>query len=286
MRWFIAQHPWPNSAMYHYTSRLALENIVATRKMWATDLRMMNDPRELRHGRELLEQRIKVMIRKGANELKATFLRTTYKQYRLLMASRSTAFSISFSNRADLPHQWWNYAAAGAGFALEWSIDDDCPEIPLRMWFTYDKPKQKALIDGLIACHLNWIGDVVSQEARTPLDAISEAGISLAKFIDVTVHTFKSAKWSPETEFRFVYRFFEGYLPSNVTIKTRPAGNFEKKYIEADFRAVELRRILVGPRNDLKSTTTWLRSFLDANGFPQTTIMPSPVAASDLSVFE
>lgn len=272
--------------MYHYTtSRTALENILVTRRMWATDLRAMNDTRELRHGHELLAQRMKVMTRKVANDAKASFLRTTFELYRSLMAKHSIAFGISFSKRADLPHQWWDYASEGSGFALEWSIDDQCPEIPLRMWVTYDLARQKYLLDGLMTFHLDWIGDAVAQGARTPADAFSEAGLSLAKLVDVTVHTFKAAKWSPESEFRFVYRFFEGYVPGNVAIKTRPAGNSQKRYIEADFGQVQLGRVIVGPMNDYDQTARWLRLLLDSNGYTGTMIAPSVVTAAELLRF-
>jgi len=77
MKWFLAQYAWPKSVMYHYTSQSAAENILRSRRMWATDLHAMNDPRELTFGRELIAQRLKVAIRRAGNEPRRIFLRST-----------------------------------------------------------------------------------------------------------------------------------------------------------------------------------------------------------------
>jgi hypothetical protein len=281
MHWFIAQHPWPNDVMYHYTSKEALQNIVSTKRMWATDLRKMNDPRELRHGRDLIDQRIKAAVRKLRNPLKETFLRTVQRLFGTLMADRSTSFSISFSEHPDLPHQWRDYAADGQGFALGWSIDSYCPEIPLRMWVTYDRQKQRDVLDGLIDFHLTWIRDAVA-DGLAPDEAFSEAGLSLARYLDVVMQTFKSQKWSIESEFRYVYRYFRGYEPAGQIFKTRFAQGVEKQYIEADFCQVELRRVIIGPRTDMKAAEPWLRKLLDENGYFSTAIVPPVISVEDL----
>lgn len=51
--WFVAQNRWPNRVMYHYTSSEALEGILQSKRMWAFDLRAMNDPEELRYAPNL-----------------------------------------------------------------------------------------------------------------------------------------------------------------------------------------------------------------------------------------
>jgi hypothetical protein len=282
MRWFLAQYPWPNDVMYHYTSKEAMQNILATRRMWATDLRAMNDPRELRRGREMLNQRIKAVVRKSQNRLREAFLRTVQKLFLTLMADASTSFSISFSHRPDLPHQWRDYAADGHGFALGWSIDSTCPEIPLRMWITYEPILQRQRIDGLLNFHLTWISDVVSEGARTPMEAAEEAALSLARYMDVVVQTFKTMKWSVEEEFRYVYRYFHGFEPAGQVFKSRFAGGVEKRYIEADFGQVDLRYVIIGPRNDVETAGPWLRRLLDELGYAETLIVAPNVSIADL----
>jgi hypothetical protein len=272
--WYIRQQRWPSALMYHYTSREALINILTTRRMWATDLRVMNDPRELTHGRKLIAQRCKATIRRRRNDVVQNFLRGTFTNFRRLIADPSTSFSISFSEHPDLPHQWRDYAADGSGFALGWSMDSPCPEIPLRMWVTYDQGTQKGLIDGLIDFHLSWLRDGVSLHGLEPAEAFAQAGLSLATFFDVALQTFKSNAWSLESESRYVYQFFHGYEPSGQIFKSRFARGVEKRYIEADFTNGELQRVVIGPRNDVGRTTKWLESLLHECGYANTNIVP------------
>jgi hypothetical protein len=138
-------------------------------------------------------------------------------------------------------------------------------------------------LDGLINFHLYWIGEVVAEGSRKPEDALTEGGISLARFLDVVTQTFKSQKWSIESEFRYVYRFFDGYEPAGQVFKSRFAQGLEKRYIEADFKQVELRRVIIGPQNDVDSESEWLRRLLDANGYSQTAIVPPVVSLDKLA---
>lgn len=281
--WYMAQQRWPNDAMYHYTSRAALENILAARRMWATDLRVMNDPHELRYSAELIQQRFKAAIRRHRNELKTQFLQIVHKQFRELIAEASISYGISFSEHHDLAHQWRDYAENGSGFVLGWSIDSPCPEVPLRMWVTYERAKQKQMIDGLIEFHLNWIRGAVVEHGVSPETAFANAGLSLAIYMNAVRLTFKSKDWSRESEFRYVYQYFTGYEPPGQVFRSRFANGIEKRYIEADFRQVELRQLVIGPRNDLEPTAKWLRELLDREGFKATRIVRSHVDPSSLA---
>jgi hypothetical protein len=276
IKWYVSQHPWPNSVMYHYTSRPAFESILRTRRMWATDLRAMNDPNELRFGRALINQRIRSAARRSRNQLRYTWLRTVEKQFRKIIADQSSSFSISFSSEPDLAHQWRDYAARGDGFVLGWSIDSFQPERPLRMWVTYDREMQKGLIDGLIDLHLTHISDAAAQGDAEPVKVLSDAGLSLAMFLDVILQTYKEAKWSSEREFRYVYQFFHGYEPPAQEFKARFANGVEKRYIEADFTKTELRRVIIGPRTNLRPDA--VRALLDEHGFRETEVFGSEVS--------
>lgn len=272
IQWFVRQQRWPNDVMYHYTSRVALHSILTKRHMWATDLKVMNDPEELRYGAKVINERLRRAARFRPNEVKTAFLRTFEESFWKVIAEPSTSFSISFSEHPDLPHQWLDYADGGTGFALGWSIDSECPESPLRMWVTYDRRRQQKLLDGLIAQHLEWMA-ALYKAGVAPQDAFVRAGMSLSRFVAAVWQTFKNSKWAPESEFRFVYQFFRGYEPPGQVFKSRFARGVEKQYIEADFSSVELRRIVIGPNNDIAATTSWLRKLLDDQGYESTEIV-------------
>jgi hypothetical protein len=282
IEWFIQQYRWPNNVMYHYTSRAALENILRTRQMWATDLRAMNDPDELLYGRRMIHDVIRRAARHRRNEVKTAFLRSFEQAFWPVIAGPSTSFSISFSEHPDLPGQWRKYAENGSGFALGWSIDDLCPETPLRIWVTYSRAKQQQLVGGLIDLHLKSMAHLYGQ-GNAPADAAAAAGLSLSRFVDAVWQTFKGKKWENESEFRFVYQFFSGHEPAGQVFKTRFAGDIEKRYIEADFSRVELRRVIVGPENDVPTTVTWLRRLLDQTGFRKTPVVLPVVSRDQMS---
>lgn len=286
VEWYIAQHKWPYDLMYHYTSREALQSIVSTRKMWATDLRAMNDPGEVLYGKEMIAQRIKRAVRRHRSKGKTLFLEEMQKQLHSVIVQASSSFAISLSAHPDLPHQWRDYAKDGTGFALGWCIDSSCPGIPLKMWVTYDRVSQKRLIDGLIELHLDWISAAVNEQRVKPLDALTQAALSLAMFLNAVLHTFKGRRWESEDEFRYMFQVFEGYERPGQEIMNRVVNGVQKSYIEADFGQVELRRVIIGPGNDVARTEGWLRDILDRNGFRDTAIVHPLVSIDELSTLK
>lgn len=255
--------------MYHYTSLPVAASILYKREMWASDLRSMNDPHELRYGRRLIEERFRKAARHATNRARRMWLDYVYSQFIALVANRSSSFSISLSAHPDLPHQWCDYAAKGTGVALGWSIDSDYPARPLKTWVVYERAEQAAIIDGMIELHLSYV------DQQPGLDTAATAGLSLVRFLDVFLQTFKSIKWSSEAEFRFVYQFFEGHIPDGQVFKTRTVEGKEKKYIEADFSPVALRHVVIGPAADQASATSLLRDIFDQHGFGEVPISGS-----------
>jgi hypothetical protein len=78
--WFVNQFDWPNSVMYHYTRREALESILNTRRMWAMDLRSMNDPRELVYGKALIDKRMIRAAQRSRGTTQEQWLQTLRKR--------------------------------------------------------------------------------------------------------------------------------------------------------------------------------------------------------------
>ena len=270
--WLVSHYRLPNETLYHYTSLPAAQNILEKRQMWASDLRSMNDPHELRYGKRLMEDRFR-KARKGArNPARKLWLEYVYDQFLKLVANRSSSYSISLSAHPDLPHQWCDYAANGTGVALGWSIDSDYPLCPLKTWVIYDRSRQQEIVDGMIDRHLTYI------DKQPSLYTAATAGLSLIRFLDVFLQTFKSQKWAREDEFRFVYQFFDDQIPDEQAFKTRSVNGVEKKYIEADFSPVKLRHVVIGPAADVTSTVDLLQALLVKGGHREVPISASMLA--------
>lgn len=271
--WFVGQFRWPNSVMYHYTSRDAFEKILATRRMRAMDLRTMNDPRELAHGKALIDKRMVKAARRFRHTPAERWLRGIRRLFDDLIVRRSSAFAISLSEHPDMANQWGNYAAQGTGFVLGWSIDSSYPGTPLKTWVTYDRPKQTSLIDGLIEFHASALLRELGESLWM------RAGYSLFRFLNPVWLTFKEPKWSNEAEFRYVYNVFDEHLPDWCTIKTRPENG--RRYIEADFGPAELKYVGIGPKNEPRSTRRWVEQLLDRHHFHGVHVSQSTVSLDD-----
>jgi hypothetical protein len=274
--WFVSQFQWPNSVMFHYTSKEAFEAILSTRRMWAMDLRTMNDPGELLYGKALIDKRVV----KAAQRFRGTpiepWVQTIRKLFQDLVVKRSSTFSISLSEHPDMPNQWRNYAAGGAGFVLGWSIDSSYPGTPLKTWVTYDRPKQTALIDGLIAFHASVMMRGLLDKAAEREQAWMSSSYSLFRFLNAVWLTFKDPSWSTESEFRYVYHVFDEHLPDWCTIKTRPETG--RRYIEADFGPADLKYVGIGPMNDPVTSRRWVDDILRRNGFNGVHVAQSTVS--------
>jgi hypothetical protein len=265
--WLFNQYRWPNSVMFHYTSRVAFQSILSACRMWAMDLRSMNDPRELLHGKAVIDKRLIKAAKRFRGTAVEKWLSTLRKSFEEIVVRRSSAFAISLSEHRDMPNQWRDYAADGAGFVLGWSIDSDYPGVPLKTWVTYDREKQANIIDGLIDLHASALihgsgaAPSISQRERVWTDV----GYSLFRYLNAMWLTFKDASWSSEAEFRCVYHVFDESLPPWCEIKTRPETG--RRYIEADFRPVELKYIGIGPNNEPRSTKQWVEQLLEEHEY-------------------
>jgi hypothetical protein len=275
LKYFISHFRWPNSVMYHYTSRLGLENIVKTKRMWASDLRSMNDPEELLYSRALIDRQIAAMLLRVSDSRLNRWLEGVQQKFHRHISDASSSFSISFSEHPDLSHQWRDYAAGGTGFVLGWSIDSDYPEVPLKTWVAYERAQQEKLVDDMLQLHLTYTNMAAKFSQLLTESSEGAAALSLAMYLDVMLQTFKRDKWSAESEFRYVYQFFDGHLPAGIEIKHRPTESGSRRYIEADFSTAELRRVLVGPSHNGATTIPWLRRLLDSAGYRQTEIFAS-----------
>src|ERR1700682_4407016 len=182
--YFLSQQRVPTSVLYHYTSKSALLNILKTKRMWATDLRFMNDPEELEYSLKVIESVIdSTALRQRDSEL-ALWLMFFKRQLRDVIA-KSTFYSISLCENADDREQWREYGINGDGFALGWSVDSPHPEIPLRIGVVYDPEAQEQLVRRLIEIHLASIRKEGDLREGVGLASASFAAGSLGFFVNV-----------------------------------------------------------------------------------------------------
>jgi hypothetical protein len=104
--------------LYHYTDGRGVLGIISSRSLHFTDFRHLNDPSELRYGRELLERAV-TSLPKDANWHHRCFMTLLLPHLVALMKSSGIdLFVASFSTEKDDLGQWRAYADDGRGFAI------------------------------------------------------------------------------------------------------------------------------------------------------------------------
>jgi hypothetical protein len=161
----------PPDLLYHYTSQKGLLGIIEKKKLWATNIRYLNDSQELKQAIALA----KVQLRKQSGD--RSIREFVEKACRTLDDSLSvdTPFAIyvaSFSTCNDMLSQWRGYCPSGSGFSVGFKVNNlrklagrrsqeiDIAFIPC----IYDKDEQDRLISELIYAARNAYADQSSPE--------------------------------------------------------------------------------------------------------------------------
>jgi hypothetical protein len=110
--------------LWHYTSIQGFQGIVASKSMWATDLRFLNDREEFIHARNIADR-----IVAAAPELDANgFLNREFLAKAVTLAfdsgplANSEVFVASFSAAEDQLGQWRGYSHGSSGVSLAFDL--------------------------------------------------------------------------------------------------------------------------------------------------------------------
>jgi hypothetical protein len=190
----VRASPRPPRRLYHYTDQRGLEAILKGRALRVTHCDFMNDYREGKHARELVEAEFGRRNEPGAHE---AFRRATAQ---LTRVQRNGTFLACFSAHGDLLSQWRAYAGDGAGFAIGLDLRGVEPatfesgewEGPYLVAVRYKK--QDAFIRDLV--------DLAVEELRAGTEKWpSNSLVSLS----VAAANFKQSGFAEEKEWRLVW---------------------------------------------------------------------------------
>ncbi len=106
----------PQERLYHYTSFTGLLGIVASRALWASDIRYMNDSAELKHTADLIDAEITRRITAG--HAKPDLLNQFLDWVTHRITNGHMLFASSFRSNGNLLSQWRGYSRLGKGVSL------------------------------------------------------------------------------------------------------------------------------------------------------------------------
>ena len=103
---------------YHYTTTRAVQSILTTGKVWATEVAFLNDPSEWAHGHELFARDVESRCRPDAAAATRLPLESLAAHIRKRIKRKFLVMVASFCEDPDDLALWRPYAADGAGCCI------------------------------------------------------------------------------------------------------------------------------------------------------------------------
>ncbi len=273
----LPRYGWLKKGLrYHYTDAAGLLGIIQEGRVWATDIRFLNDPSE----GVFLPDRLLEIMNSQPNKADKTINKIINGIREALHQPRSNyaTFCTSLSADGDLLSQWRGYGDFGKGYAIGLDFDGEMPHPQIVSYYdvvygdealaelAYD------LLDIFVSASNRWKGMLYDEWAST---------------INVLAKSFKNEKYAEEQESRLVCSLspnetdmFQNELP----LKFRPRGSDIVPYIPMSLDLMEdenkiprlpIDRIVVGPGVDFERNYSSIKTLLDAHSYKDVKIVPS-----------
>ncbi|MDP9989384.1 hypothetical protein J2S98_004574 [Arthrobacter oryzae] len=121
---------------WHYTSLSAVESIVRSQELWATNWRATNDSTEFRHGMGFLKEAWDALQRDGGLDERTLALLTEAGPVEAYVDYFDDVHILCAAREKDSPYQWNSYASGSEGVALELDLRvplvTDVDDLPRR----------------------------------------------------------------------------------------------------------------------------------------------------------
>ncbi|WP_449429952.1 DUF2971 domain-containing protein [Pseudomonas putida] len=266
-----------NGLRYHYTDAAGLLGIIQNGRLWATDLRFLNDPSE---GTYLPERLLELMALKpgGINDIEQKIIEGV-KNALLSPRSNYPAFCVSLSADGDLLSQWRGYGDFGKGYAIGLNLGFDSvhPQVAHFYDVVYgdDQFMDLAvdLLDLFASATPKWSDMMYGEWAAT---------------LSVIAKSFKHQGYSEEQESRLICsRSGDGVdlFTNELPLKFRAKGSDLIPYIpmslgllaDGDEPRLPIQRIVVGPGVNFERNYSSIADLLKANSYENVIIERSAI---------
>lgn len=263
------------ATLYHYTDTNGLYGIIDSGKIWATNIKYLNDASEITYAQQLVADTLKNLINNESDETVQNFLQIQLKHY-IGEEEIPHIYVACLCEKSNLLSQWRTYGAEGSGFAL--GIDARLflgehsrgePRTFVLRPVIYDEGKQRVLVEREITSVIALLKETMSR------GIVVKGTISGHKFsnflrdrLNDLLYCFKHKAFETENEWRFVSveETIEKYVYQHllntvfaverkIPIKFRRSAKMLIPYIELDITSkvgnyggrIPLVTVAVGP---------------------------------------
>ena len=270
-RYGVPKFSWQSNRLrYHYTDAAGLIGILSTNRLWATDVKFLNDPSE----GQFLSGRILSLMRAkegGLSPIEASIVAGIALELAKPPRSALSTLTISFCSDGDLLSQWRGYGSFGRGYAVGLELSGGCPHPQIAL--SYDVIYGDGESLEVVALD---ILEIFAKAFEKWKDDTFEMGADLLR---VLAHSFKDPSYREEAESRVIasYDGRQDYLFSReAPIAFRAQAGNVVPYIPLAFTlmregdtapALPIRRIIVGPGVDFERNKSSVLQMLAANGY-------------------
>ena len=264
----------PGDTLYHYTTFKGLLGILASRTLWASDIRYMNDSAEMKHAADLIKQDIARRIAEGHQSPKLL------NQFQYWVGHRIThghmLFSASFRSNGNLLSQWRGYSSHGKGVSIGFD-PQSILALAKRQSFqvgrcVYDAEAQLALIRQVVdavEAVAEAEGECTDPQRRPPeqsyYDSFEEVESDLLRIAAILKHP----SFQEEEEWRIVSPVFSDL--AQAPIRFREGTSMIIPYLEFGLTAtpdapLEFEHLFLGPSPNISISMNSLELCLARHG--------------------
>lgn len=268
------------ATLFHYTTAAGLFGILSGLKLWATDLRFLNDAQESLYAEPLLSEAIQAMLNPvldpchhlyGLGEYAAQ----TFDDYRGMILNELSehlfsVFVACFCEAGDLLSQWRGYGA-DHGYAIELRVDrleaalgesHGFPPATTLAQVTYGRDAAVAMAERAVA-----------SLAETNLNHPGVKAHFKALEVGAMLASVKNPAFSEEREWRLITAFerFELAPPDGVA-KFRPTPMAIVPYLDIPLSPEAIASVRVGPGSTSDVREAGVRALLRSIGSDATVL--------------
>lgn len=230
-------------SLFHYTDVQAVQSILLKQKLWLTDIRFLNDSKELQDGIDRLSEALEspfkgLFVNHTYYDSSIDYLRSAFADTVSFGADEEPVFVFSLGRVENLLSQWRAYGS----YAIEFD------EKALNNCVSALRP---CIYDPKTKCTMakNYVTKALTDISQEMDGNCGSAGIvgldSVVSLIELAA-TFKDQGFSEEQEVRIVTQAYE----RENTIQYRPQSNRLIPYLEVPITLDCIKSIWVGPMND------------------------------------
>lgn len=177
--------------LWHYTSYKAFQSIVESKKIFATDLRYLNDSQEFVHARELARKLAEEVVESSDSGVAVgeMFKNAVNLAFNTgpLHADRLQVMVASFSQARDQLSQWRGYSGASSGVSISFDLSTFRPPLGTETAVVfapcvYELPQKRALLERA----LSHVARVVVEYTKDFQEAMQRDPQLLSKLKDPT----------------------------------------------------------------------------------------------------